>query len=186
MSPRIGLDLKTIVKAAAEIADIDGLEAVTLATLSRKLNIRPPSLYNHIEGLPGLRKELAVYGIEELNQYLSRAAAETSGDNAVRAMGEAYLTFARRNPGLYEATFYTIDMEDKDIKLASEKVVNLVIQVLQHYGLQGENAVHATRGFRSILHGFASIEQKGGFAMELDVNKSFHFLIDTFLLGIKR
>ncbi|MED3553180.1 TetR-like C-terminal domain-containing protein [Cytobacillus praedii] len=186
MTPRIGLDLKTIVKAAAEIADIDGLEAVTLATLSRKLNIRPPSLYNHIEGLPGLRKELAVYGIAELNQYLSQAAAGKSGDNAVRAMGEAYLTFARRNPGLYEATFYTIDMEDKDIKLASEKVVNLVIQVLQHYGLQGENAVHATRGFRSILHGFASIEQKGGFAMELDVNKSFHFLIDTFLLGIKR
>ncbi|KOP82865.1 TetR-like C-terminal domain-containing protein [Cytobacillus solani] len=186
MSPRIGLDLNTIVKAAAEIADADGLEAVTLATLSRKLNIRPPSLYNHIEGLPGLRKELALYGIEELERYLSRAAAERAGDDAVRAMGEAYLTFARRKPGLYEATFYTIDMEDTDIKLASEKIVNLVIQVLQQYGLHGVNAVHATRGFRSILHGFASIEQKGGFAMELDINESFYFLIETFLIGIKK
>ncbi|WP_313800178.1 TetR-like C-terminal domain-containing protein [Cytobacillus sp.] len=185
MSPRVGLDLKTIVKAAADIADADGIEAVTLGTLSRKLNIRPPSLYNHVEGLPGLRKELALYGIKELEKCLALAAAGKALDDAVRSMGEAYLAFARRKPGLYEATFYTIDMGDTDIKLASDKIVNVVIQVLQQYGIDGENAVHATRGLRSILHGFASIVQKGGFAMEIDINESFHFLIDTFLMGIK-
>jgi hypothetical protein len=33
MSPRIGLDVQTILQAAVEIADQDGAEAVTLADL---------------------------------------------------------------------------------------------------------------------------------------------------------
>ncbi|OZS77060.1 TetR family transcriptional regulator, partial [Tetzosporium hominis] len=45
MSPRIGLSQKMIVDAAAEIADQEGLNGVTLAALSKKMNVRPPSLY---------------------------------------------------------------------------------------------------------------------------------------------
>jgi AcrR family transcriptional regulator len=186
MSPRIGLDLNTIISVASEIADTEGVDAVTLATLAKKLNIRPPSLYNHIDGLQGLRKSLTLYGIKELQHYLIRAAVGRSGDNAIRAMSEAYITFARKHPGLYEATFLTPDMQDSDIQHASNEVVDVVIQVLNHYDLDNETAIHATRGLRSILHGFASIEQKGGFAIELDINESFRFLIDTYIVGIKK
>ncbi|MFB7305346.1 TetR/AcrR family transcriptional regulator [Heyndrickxia sporothermodurans] len=184
MSPRIGLDLKTILQAAIEIADAKGLEGVTLATLAKKLNIRPPSLYNHIDGLAGLRKQLTIYGIEELKNCLSRAAVGRSGDDAIREMGEAYITFVRNNPGLYEATFLSLDADD--IQSVSSEVVQIVVRVLDHYRLNEEEAIHATRGFRSILHGFASIEQKGGFAMDLDLNESFQFLIDTFIAGLKK
>lgn len=38
----MGLDLYTILQTAAEIADKEGLEAVTLATLAKKLGIPPP------------------------------------------------------------------------------------------------------------------------------------------------
>lgn len=37
MSPRIGLSQKMIVDAAAEIADQEGLNGVTLAALSKKM-----------------------------------------------------------------------------------------------------------------------------------------------------
>ena len=40
------------------------------------------------------------------------------------------------------------------------------------------------RGFRSILHGFASIESSGGFGLPLDLDVSFKMLVDTFLAGV--
>lgn len=42
MSPRIGLTQKMIVDAAAEIADQEGVNGVSLAALSKKMNVRPP------------------------------------------------------------------------------------------------------------------------------------------------
>lgn len=50
MSPRIGLTLPKIVETAAEIADTNGIQEVTLASLAQRLGIRSPSLYNHVKG----------------------------------------------------------------------------------------------------------------------------------------
>jgi hypothetical protein len=70
------------------------------------------------------------------------------------------------------------------LQQAQYQVVELVVQVLQVYGLEDDAAVHTVRGLRSILHGFASIEQAGGFGLPLDLDQSFRQLIDTFLAGI--
>ena len=40
MSPRIGLDKQTLVMTAAEIADNEGVEGITLAALATKLGVR--------------------------------------------------------------------------------------------------------------------------------------------------
>jgi AcrR family transcriptional regulator len=186
MSPRIGLDLSTILQTATEIADKDGLDAVTLATLAKKLGIRPPSLYNHIEGLHGLRKQLAVYGLEQLYKTMAQAAIGRSGDDAVHALGNAYVTFARTHPGLYEATLQAPDPQDTDLQRASQEIVSLTLRVLHAYDLDDETALHAVRGLRSMFHGFASLEQKGGFGLPLDHDVTLRFLIDTFLTGIHR
>jgi AcrR family transcriptional regulator len=182
--PRAGLDQQTVLQAAAEIADQQGLDELTLAMLAQKLGIRTPSLYNHVNGLPGLRKKLAIYGLNKLKDALTRAAIGKSGDDAVRAMAEAYLAFAREHPGLYEATQRTLDWQDAEVGQAAAEVVEPVIRVLHAYGLEGEAAIHTVRGFRSLLHGFASIEQQGGFGMKLDRDASFRLLVDIFVMGI--
>ncbi len=104
MSPRMGLDLPAILQAATEIADQQGLENVSLAGLANKLDVRSPSLYNHVNGLPGLRKKMAVYGIGLLTADMRHAAVGRSGDEALRAIARAYVSFVRKHPGLYEAT----------------------------------------------------------------------------------
>ncbi|MFC4767810.1 TetR/AcrR family transcriptional regulator [Effusibacillus consociatus] len=184
MSPRMGLEMNTILKAATEIADTHGIDEVTLASLAKKLKIRSPSLYNHVDGLQGLRKKLAIHGLEQLHNVLTRAAIGRSGDDAVRALGEEYVAFVRAHPGLYEATLRAPDPRDPDIQRAGSKIVDLAVRVLNAYGLENEAALHATRGLRSILHGFASLEQIGGFGLPLNLDVSFRLLIDTFLAGI--
>ncbi len=51
-----------MVGTAAALADEQGLDGVTLAALALRLGIRTPSLYNHVAGLEGLRRELALFG----------------------------------------------------------------------------------------------------------------------------
>jgi AcrR family transcriptional regulator len=182
--PKVGLELTEILEAAAEIADQFGMQEVTLANLAKKLGIRPPSLYNHFDGLGGLRKKMAVYGIERLYEVLAQAGIGVSGDEAVMSISKAYVNFARKHPGIYEATLKAPDMEDEDVQIAGSKIVELTVRVLQAYRLEGDTALHAVRGLRSILHGFSSLEQSGGFKMELDLNESLEMIIKAFIYGV--
>lgn len=183
--PKVGLEITEILEVACEIADQFGMQEVTLANLAKKLGIRPPSLYNHFDGLSGLKKKMAIYGIDQLYAKLEKAAIGVSGDEAVLSISKAYVDFARSHPGIYEATLMAPDMEDEDIQDAGAKVVDLTVRVLQTYRLEGDTALHAVRGLRSILHGFSSLEQRGGFKMALDLNDTLEIIIKAFIRGIR-
>jgi AcrR family transcriptional regulator len=183
--PKIGLELTSILEAAGILADQLGMKEVTLASLAKKLNIRPPSLYNHFDGLPDLRKKLAIYGLEKLYAELSQAATGVSGTDAVLAISEAYVSFARKHPGIYEATLLAPNPEDVNVQVAGVKIVDLTVRVLKAFDLDGDDAMHAVRGLRSILHGFSALEQRGGFKMSLDLDESLKITIKAFLTGME-
>lgn len=186
MSPRIGLDLLTIVQSAAEIADEKGLNEVTLSSLSQKLGIRSPSLYNHVDGLSGLKMKLAIHGLKSLHEKLMRAAVGRSGDEAVLSVGRAYIEFARLHPGLYEATLSAnSSSEDAELHAVSEEIVQLMIAILQAYDVNKDTSIHMVRGLRSILHGFASLERAGGFGLPVNLDDSVEMVLRTFLSGFR-
>ncbi|MFD1956248.1 TetR/AcrR family transcriptional regulator [Paenibacillus thailandensis] len=184
MSPRAGLDAETLVAAAADIVDQEGWDALTLASLAQKLGVRSPSLYNHVNGLTELRSKLALYSLESFNGELAAAVKDAAGDDAVYALSEAYLRFAGNHPGLYEATLK--DQSDPDIQEAASKPVDLIVGILQPYGLDDTEAIHIVRGLRSLLHGFASIQSKGGFGIPLDVRESLRLSLGAFMAGVKQ
>lgn len=111
MSPRQGLDRGALLSAAAQLADSDGFQALTLAALAQRLDVRSPSLYNHISGLPGLRQEMALMSVQQLSRALTAAIADRTGDDAIQAIAAAYIGFVRKHPGLYEASFHAPDRE---------------------------------------------------------------------------
>lgn len=162
MTRRMKLDLSIILEKTTELVDENGVDQLSLGSLAEKLGVRPPSLYNHFEGLNGLKQKLAIHGVEKLHEYMLQAAVGKAGDDAVRAVSESYIQFVRTHPGLYEASNRFVDANDKELQRVQESVVQLVVQVLQAYNLNDETAIHMVRGLRSILHGFTSIEQMGG------------------------
>jgi len=186
MSPRVGLDMDTILQAAGKLADEHGWEEVTLAKLAKTLGIRSPSLYNHFAGLPELRERMAVYALRQLYDRMLRAAAGRSEDEAIFAIGEAYLAFARSHPGLYEAAIRAPSPEQVELVTISSEVVGLLTDVLASYGLKDEDAIHTVRGLRSILHGFASLEQKHAFGLPLDLDETYHRMLRLYIAGIHR
>ncbi|ANE46125.1 TetR family transcriptional regulator [Paenibacillus swuensis] len=186
MSPRAGLDAKAVIAAAGALADEHGLEAVTLAMLAAKLSVRSPSLYNHIQGLTDLRIQLAVYGLEMLHGALASAVTELTGDEAVHALAQAYVDFARAYPGIYEASQRYHDQKNEAIREGATLTFILVSNLLSaSYALEGDAAVHAMRGFRSVLHGFSDLERGGGFGIAIDMNASLRVIVDAFIVGMK-
>lgn len=184
MAPRNSINLSRIIQAGIEIMDTNGGEELTLTTLAARLGIRTPSLYNHIGGIQDVRRLLAVHGLEQLKSELTDAAIGRAGDDAIRAMAKAYISFARNNPGLYEATLYTPSGEDLDYSRVGQAIVDLVTQVLKAYPLKEDESLHMARALRSILHGYASLEHRGGFGLPLDLELSFREILETFLAGL--
>jgi AcrR family transcriptional regulator len=182
--PRAGLDTEAVVSAAARVADAEGLDAVSLARLAAELGVQPPSLYAHIAGLGDLRRRLAIRGMRELGIAMQTAAAGRARGDALRAVADAYRTYALRHPGAYAALQRAPAEADAEAVTAATQVVEVVLAVLRGYGLEGDDAVHAARIVRSTLHGFVALELGGGFAMPLDLDESFARLIGVLDRGL--
>ncbi|MDA0159108.1 WHG domain-containing protein [Solirubrobacter ginsenosidimutans] len=182
---RSGLDTEAVVTAAAALADADGLESVTLARLAAQLGVRPPSLYVHVDGLPGLRRRLALRGAQELATGLQAAVAGRAAKDALAAAADTYRRYAVEHPGTYAATQRTTDLEDAETGAAATAALDTLLAVLRGYGLEDERAVHAARVLRSALHGFATLESGDGFGLPLDLDVSFALLVEMLDQGLQ-
>ena len=181
MTRRAGLDPQMVVQAAADLIDREGIQALTLAALAGHFKVAVPSLYNHVGGLPGLQQQLALLGKRQLTQQLGRAVMGKSGDDAVMAMADAYRTYVKAHPGLYTATLQVSNENDEEGRMAEAEAVDIALKVLAYYNLQDELALHMVRGFRSVVHGFATLEMAGSFGMPLDLDQSFGLLMQGYI-----
>jgi AcrR family transcriptional regulator len=182
--PRAGLHSDTVVAAAAELADDEGLEAVTLARLADRLGVRSPSLYAHVGGIADLRWRLAARGARNLAEALAVAAAGKARLDALQAVSHTYRSFARGHPGTYAAMQRAPDDDSGEMAAAGGELVGVIVAVLQGYDIAGEEAIHAVRVVRAALHGFVSLEREQGFRIPLAVQESYERLIDVLDRGL--
>ncbi|MGI9060524.1 MAG: TetR/AcrR family transcriptional regulator [Ktedonobacteraceae bacterium] len=186
MSHRVGLDQATVVEAAAKLVDEEGIEQLTLGRLAERLGVRTPSLYNHVAGLPGLKHDLALYCLHDLLDLILRATVGKSHAEAIFAFANAYRAYAREAPGRYTLTLQAPNPADQEVLAIAQQLVDVIRAVLAPYRLSEEDAIHAIRGLRSLVHGFVSLEGAGGFGMPVDQDASFHWLINLFIVGLSR
>lgn len=184
MARSAGLDRAAVIHAAAALADQHGIDQLTLAQLAAQLHIRTPSLYNHVDGLAGLWHELALLGGQQLVQRIGKAAIGRAGDTALLEIAWAYRAYVREHPGLYDVFTKTPVSADPRLQSIGQELIDILLAVLAGYNLNDEAAIHAVRGLRSIVHGFATLEHVGAFAMPLDRDESFRQLVQAFTRGL--
>ncbi|MEX1018644.1 MAG: TetR-like C-terminal domain-containing protein [Litorilinea sp.] len=181
------LNRKLVLAQAAQLADAAGdVQGVTLAALAQALEIRAPSLYNHVAGLEDLHYGLAVYGVRQLLAELRQAAQGKVGRAAILDMAAAYRGFARTHPGLYPLTLRAPEADQAELMALAQEFLQLLQLVMASLGLEGDEAIHAIRGLRAILHGFAALEAVEGYKMALNLDESFRRLVDVYLDGLVR
>jgi AcrR family transcriptional regulator len=184
MGRRRGLSRAVVVDTAAQLADRDGLDVLTLGAVAAELGVRPPSLYNHVDGLRGLRRDLALRGVGEMGERLRNAAVGRAGADALVAVAAAYRDYARERPGLYAALQRAPEPGDDELRGAAARLLAPVLAVLGGYGLEEADAIHAARALRSALHGFVELERLGGFGIDLDLGESYRWMVAALSAGL--
>lgn len=185
MGRKIGLTPERVLHAAAELADRDGFDGVTLAAVAGQLGVRSPSLYAHFDGLAALRRALCLHAATTLARTLQQARSGSRGREALAKVSHAYLGFVRRHPGWYTAVqSVTPDSPDGELYRALAEMVMPLVICLAEMGVPPGEMIHQTRVVRSALHGFASLEQSNGFGRPVDFDTSFSRLVDLITTGI--
>jgi AcrR family transcriptional regulator len=182
--PRAGLSTAAVVGAAAELADSEGLDGLTLARLAGAVGVRTPSLYNHVGSLDDVRRRVALVALREIGDALRDAAVGRARDDALVALAHAYRTYARAHPGRYAATQRAPSAGDDELRAAGGRAVDVLLAVLAGYGLTGEDAIHAARAVRSALHGFVALEAGGGFGLPVELDESFDRMVAALARGL--
>ena len=180
------LDAERVIVAAAEIADAEGLDKLTLTRVADTLGVRQPALYRHVEGYDDLLRSLSLRGREILAQRLADAAVGLAGDNAVAAVGHAWRKMVRDHPGIYAATDRYPCAGDPELEDAVENVLAVVGQALRAYELTEVDRAHATRTLRSAFHGFSHLEAGDGHPLPHDPEDTFTHLVELLCAGIER
>src|SRR4051794_16851944 len=160
--PRANLSPPVVVGAAADLADEDGFEQVTLSAVARRLGVQTASLYNHVRDRAELLAGLHELALEELADRIGAAVAGRAGRDALVGLAEAQRTFARESPGRWAALQQPAS-DETAASPAAVRVAGLTLAVLRGYDLPESELVHVTRFLGATVNGFLALERSGGF-----------------------
>lgn len=184
MSRRASFSRVEMLETARSIANRDGWANLTLNGLAAELGVKPPSLYNHVQGLPGLRRDLTVYVASEMIDEVTRAAVGVSGGDAVAAIARAYRRYGLANPGLLPALAAAPAEGDEEHHLTSDRFLEVGFAVMKGFGLDKVESIHALRTLRSLTHGYITLELEGGFGLPEEIEVSFDWAVARFVKGL--
>lgn len=185
MGRKLGLTVEQVVEAAAEIADRDGLDALSLATVASALGVKSPSLYTHVRGLAGLRRQLALHGSRLLASELAASIDGIDGIDALRTIAQQVRSFAHRHPGL-NTSFLPAPTPDEDPEVAAALLqpVTVIASVLDGMDVDPTTVIALVRALRAAVHGFVDLELKGGFGLPDNIDDSFATTINLIIEAI--
>lgn len=184
--PRAGLSRDTVLDVATEVADREGLDLVSLKAIAAAVNVRPPSLYNHVDGLEDVRLGLRLRALGQVLQAQNAAIQGLPVGEWLPALATAHRDFARHHPGLYEATHPTSHRPDEDpeAQRLSSLILETLVEAVSPFGLAEDEAIHAVRAFRSLVIGFNLLESAGHFGIPVGVDASFDYLVSLLMAGL--
>lgn len=98
---------QALVDAALKLVVEKGPAGFTVAEAAREAGVSPAAPYRHFKGQMEILEEAARQGYEIFARDLAAACKAGNPDvlRAFEAMGQAYLSFARKHPGHYIAMF---------------------------------------------------------------------------------
>ena len=159
--PKRGLNHDLITDAAVKLVEDKGYENFSLRELAYRLDVRPASLYNHIEGIDEINEAVALYASEKMHAALSEAIKGKDADTAFIDGAYAYRKFTEENPELYKALIHMPFLNDEHINKAAFYSFEPLREIVESYGLQKPVYIHFLRAFRSFIHGFVELTGNG-------------------------
>ncbi|GAA2612417.1 WHG domain-containing protein [Actinomadura fulvescens] len=182
---RAGITAERIARTAADLADEIGFDRLTVSAVARRLGVKDPSLYAHIESARDLKARVTLLALEELADRVGVALAGRSGKDALVAFAGAYRAYAKEHPGRYAAARFELDPETA-ARSAGPRHAAMTRAILRGYDLPEPDQTDAVRFLGGVFHGYVSLEIAGGFRhTPRDADASWAWALDTVDLALR-
>lgn len=171
-----------VLDRAWDLITQEGWSEFRLAKLAEILGIRTPSLYNHIQDMEEIRREMKRRSMQLLGDRLYlKIKNQNSDENRISDFLNVYRSFAKTHPQFYPLTIESTEL-DPELKPLGDRFLDLCLEVFR-FPVLDESAVHRIRILRSLLHGFIVLEEAGGFGRKESVEESFKKIIESLESG---
>jgi AcrR family transcriptional regulator len=174
-----------IVEAARALLEEGGIDAVTMATVARRVGVQPPSLYKHVRDRAALLDAVAADAAEELGRTMTATAARAGTDPAARvaALAHAYRSFAHRSPRSAAVLFADLGHgTGAPVEVAAKAAAPVIEATSRLVG--PDAALPAARVLTSFAYGFTTMEQAGAFQFGGDVDEAFRLGVESLVRGL--
>lgn len=182
-------------RVALRLVDELGGPAFTLRQIASEVGVAHGAIYSHFKDRQALLDDLAVFGLAQLHDaQRKRASTCEHGLAELAALYEAYIEFARHNPGAYRLIFngmYVAD-EASSVNAARRSGASVMLAAIERaqaqklvqqvdVGLLAFTLWSAAHGFADLLISHHVEEFP---AAEKDLHQSMHFAMRAALYGV--
>ena len=181
-----GLNSQQIFEAAVKLVQEKGYDSFSVRELAARLEVKPASLYNHIQGLDEVYTAIALASADKLKKMLSHAVSGQSSDDAFLAGTLAYRQFALEHTELYKAFVRMPLLNDKAVLHVAYQSFQPLREIITGYGLSKRDTLNFIRGLRSVMHGFIELTNNGFMHKEeVTQEESYEEIMRNFLHFLK-
>lgn len=151
----MALSRETILDTALELAEQEGLAAVTMRAVASRLNVTPMALYNHV----GNKQEL-------LDGLVERLLAELPSPDPAKPWREQLDTLARslRATAKRHPDAFPLLLKRPATTPAAKRSREAIYEALRSAGVNEDDIPRAERVLSTFMIGFAASEAGGRFA----------------------
>lgn len=168
-----------VLKASLALIEEGGLDRLSMREVARKAGVSHQAPYYYFGDREAILAAVAGEGFEKLGRALVRAAAKDDLEpvESVEAMGRAYVEFALRNPGYFQAMFRAdavpLDRYPDARKREDEAFGKLVEGIDQTFANQPAEVRRAIGiACWALVHGLATLILEGSLARKLRAPKA--------------
>lgn len=174
---------ESVVAAGRTILERDGLEALTMLAVAETVGVRGSSLYKRVSGRDALVGLIAEQVALELADEVDAAVEGHDPASDLRAVANAFRSFAHRNPGTYPLLF---DPRQGRVPQAVREQSAASVRRVAGALVGHEHELSAARMITAWAHGFVMMERAGAFQLGGDVDQAWDFALNRLVTALSR
>lgn len=164
----------TLVRAALELLDTGGVEAVTIRATARKAGVSHAAPVNHFPDLRALLTAVAIHCFAELKQSIADTDFQNlpNARDQVLAFSDAFHAYGLANPNRYRLMWRRDKLDETDTTLngmTDSLFYDFVTKTVRKFGdPSGVSVMSRVVAVCSVIHGYVLLRIDGNFQGNLD------------------
>lgn len=184
--PRTGLSKDDITEVAVKLANENGLYYLSITTLAEALGIKKPSLYNHMNSIDDVLRDIMIYGWKKVSIELVEGLKNENPMENLKNYGNRFYEYTISNPGVFEAMLWYNKYKDAELEEATEGVYAFFFEQTDRLNIGREKANHLLRTYRAFLEGFIMLVIHNAFGNPISIKESFDISLNVLVQGMEQ